>query len=109
VCSHPTTIPGARQVAAPFGTNFNGVNPQYFEYNAEAEFDSWLSVGMTDGGTEVSSIGVNAAAWDEETDLVVTNGAVYWMSPPNATPRREEVGKTHLSGGRLPLGSAGRL
>jgi hypothetical protein len=40
---HPTIIPPARQVAAPFGANFGGTNPLYLAYNAECEYDSWLT------------------------------------------------------------------
>jgi hypothetical protein len=47
---HMTTIPPARQVAAPFGSEFGGVNPQYFVYNDECEFDSWLTGKSPRGG-----------------------------------------------------------
>jgi hypothetical protein len=48
---HPTIIPPARQVAPPFGSNFGGTNPAYFAYNAECEFDSWLT-GESRGGPQ---------------------------------------------------------
>ena len=48
------------QVPAPFGTSIGGANPAFFEYNADAEFDSWLTVGLTDGSdlNAISSIGI---------------------------------------------------
>ena len=34
------TIPGAFQVAAPFGVNIGGTNPVFWSFNADAEFDT---------------------------------------------------------------------
>ena len=31
-----------------FGADVGGVNPAFFAINAAAEFDSWLTIGMTD-------------------------------------------------------------
>merc|ERR1712159_269350 len=55
------SMPAAFQVAAPFGADIGGVNPAFFPVNAAAEFDSYLTVGPTDGtaGAALSSIGVD--------------------------------------------------
>ena len=86
---HSATIPGARQVAAPFGANTGGTNPRYptppkqhargaptsyidaamwglpfryWAYNDECEFDSWLSVGKVDGSSGLGNIGTQRTA-----------------------------------------------
>jgi hypothetical protein len=77
------SFPAAFQVAAPFGADIGGVNPAFFAVNAASEFDSWLSVGVTDGtsGTAISSIGVDFGSWTASAGLTVDNGAVFWMDP----------------------------
>eukprot|EP01045_Picozoa_sp_COSAG04_P032568 COSAG04_NODE_6426_length_1328_cov_1.427990_3_plen_73_part_01 len=41
-------LPAAFQVPG-FGADIGGVNPAFFAFNADAEYDSWLTVGPTDG------------------------------------------------------------
>jgi hypothetical protein len=50
---------------------------------AGAQYDSWLTVGITDGdaGGALSSIGIDFAAWTETSALGTSDGAVFWMSP----------------------------
>ena len=54
-----------------------------------AQYDSWLTIGITDGDTAnaISMIGVNFDKWDESTPLTSdtdTGGAVFWMNPDSA-------------------------
>ena len=83
---HALEIPPARQVATPFGADVGGVNPAFYAINAECEYDSWLSVGITEGNDSgyLSSIGIPFDAWSEEPDgaLTVDDGAVFWMVSP---------------------------
>ena len=76
-------IPAAFQVAAPFGANVGGVNPAFFTVVPDAAFDSWLTVGLSEGdsGGDLSSIGIDFGSWTESTELVVTDGAVFAMQP----------------------------
>ena len=76
-------FPGAFQVPAPFGANTGGANPAFFAFNADAEFDSWLTVGPTDGGSQgaLGTVGTDFDAWTESAGLVVDDGAVFWMAP----------------------------
>ena len=80
-------MPAAFQVAAPFGTDVGGVSPAFFPVNADAEFDSWLTVGATDGsaGAAISTIGLGLDGWSLSTGISANNGAVFWMDP-NAGP-----------------------
>ena len=49
----------------PFGSNVGGTNPAFWTYKQEAEWDSWLTVGVTDGNADnaVSSIGFVYDTW----------------------------------------------
>jgi hypothetical protein len=51
--AHTMRIPPAYQVAAPFGVDIGGVNPQFFPIRKEAQFDSWLTAGGTSQGDTV--------------------------------------------------------
>ena len=94
---HPTSVPPARQVAAPFGVNKGGNNPAYWAYSAEAEFDSWVTVGATDGTANLGSIGIEYDEWDETHALEWTDGAIFWMDPPSAVPKRDEQADAPVS------------
>ena len=79
------SMPPAAQVAAPFGTDVGGVSPAFFAVMADSEFDSWLTVGMTDASnpTAISTIGLDFSTWTSTSSLTSNNGAVFWMTPQN--------------------------
>jgi hypothetical protein len=87
----PMHFPAAFQVAAPFGADIGGVNPSYIAVgihgviNPDALYDSWLTVGVTDGTETLRSIGVGLGGWTATADLTTTNGAVFW-DHPNSGP-----------------------
>jgi hypothetical protein len=85
-------LPPSQQVSAPFGVDIGGVHPAIVESNAASAYDSWLTVGLSTGnaGNEVSSIGIDFSSWNDATELRVSNGAVFWMSPDNG-PRVSSV------------------
>ena len=49
----------------PFGSNIGGTNPQFWPYKQEAQWDSWLTVGITDGNADgaIASIGISYDKW----------------------------------------------
>ena len=80
----PLIIPPAFQVPAPFGADCSPVNPQFFAFNADAEFDSFLTIGLdgpalTDGA--ISTIGIDFGSWNERQGINSDNGAVFFMDP----------------------------
>jgi hypothetical protein len=79
----PMRLPAAFQVATPFGADVGGVNPVLIETNADAAFDSWLTVGLSEGNGDgaLSTIGIDFDAWTETSELEVTDGAVFAMAP----------------------------
>ena len=50
--THPMIFPEAYQVEHPFGQEIGGVNPLLFPAKPESEFDSWLTVGETEGNQQ---------------------------------------------------------
>ena len=84
----PLSVPAAYQCATPFGSNTGGTNAAFWAVanNAAlgyAQYDSWVTVGVTDGDAAgaLSSIGLDWTTWTDSTALGTTDGAVFWMSP----------------------------
>ena len=79
------SVPAAYQEATPFGANTGGTNPAFWAVMAGAQYDSWLTVGITDGDAAgaLSSIGIDFDTWTESSPLATSDGAVFWMSPDN--------------------------
>ena len=79
----PMSFPAGYQVAAPFGVDIGGVNPALFAVLPDSEFDSWLTIGITEGDTAgaMSSIGIVFTTWTATTGFGTSNGAVFYMDP----------------------------
>ncbi len=76
------SVPPAFHVASPFGTDFGGTNPAFWQINADSQWDSWLTVGITQGDQHnlISSIGIDWTTWTADGGLSVDDGAVFWVS-----------------------------
>jgi hypothetical protein len=81
--NHTLSLPAAYQSAPPFGADIGGVNPAFFSFAADCEYDSWLTVGVADGSAkgDLTSIGVDFSTWTSEARLDVNDGAVFWLDP----------------------------
>jgi hypothetical protein len=78
----PMVFPPAFQAATPFGADIGGVNPAFVPIMPPSEFDSWLTVGVTDGNDgAISAIGLGLDAWSVSSGISANNGAVFWMNP----------------------------
>jgi hypothetical protein len=90
---HPMLLPAAYQTAAPVGADIGGVNPGLWSGNWLSQYDSWLSVGITEGifGDEITASGIDFSAWTEDTELSVTSGAVSWSVPEDGPIGNEIV------------------
>jgi hypothetical protein len=78
------SIPPAYQAPSGiFNSNFGGINPQLINLNMLSEYDSWLTIGITDGDTnnQLSSIGIDFSSWTTDNGLEVTNGAIFVLDP----------------------------
>ena len=83
---HQMLTPPAFHVPAPFGCDIGGTNPAFWEINADSQWDSWLTVGVTEGNVrnEISSIGVDWSAWTQDKGMSIDDGAIFWMDPDDA-------------------------
>jgi hypothetical protein len=98
-------LPAAYQASAPFGANVGGTSSAFYYYHPAVEYDSWLTVGITDGNAAgLSHVGIDFSSWTESTPLSVDDGAVFWMDP-NAAPGGEVV----VAQITVPTGSSGRV
>ena len=61
----------AFQIEGAFGANTGGVNPLFFNALSTAKYDSWLSVGLTEGDdqNDIGSIGIDFGTWTATAPL----------------------------------------
>jgi len=80
----PMSVPKAFQSTGPFGADIGGIDPAFFAFSDEPEYDSWLTIGPTDGSAGAglaASPGLGLAAWTADTSFATTDGAIFWMNP----------------------------
>ncbi len=110
--SHPLSFPPAFQVAAPFGVDIGGVNPAFIDFNRQAEFDSWLTIGVTDGsnpGAISASPGFDFSGWSSSGALgPFPNAAIFWMDPDAGPGGRDPIcmGQVTVSTSSSPRATA---
>ena len=75
-------IPNAYQ-ENPLGSDFGGVPAYHLQMNPALAYDSWLTVGITDGNGEgrLSSVGIDFSHWTDQESLVINNGAIFSLNP----------------------------
>ena len=76
-------IPAAYQKTEHQGVNVGGINPLLLNYIPDAQFDSWLTIGITDGNNlgKVDAIGIDFNNWDNLHPLFINNGAIFLDDP----------------------------
>jgi len=79
----PLHLPPAYQSSVNYGSNIGGVNPFFISTYPDTAFDSWLTIGLTNGdiNNKLSSIGIDFKNWDEEKSMDITDGAIFLMDP----------------------------
>jgi hypothetical protein len=98
------SVPPAYQVAAPFGADIGGVDPAFFAFSAAAEFDSWLTVGITDDDSgRLGYAGPDFSSWTNTSGFSTDNGAIFWMDPGDG-PSGSDIVMAQLT---VPSGSDG--
>lgn len=78
------SIPPAYQSSSNiYNSNIGGIDPQLISFNILSMYDSWLTIGITDGDPEnkLSSIGIDFKSWTTDNGLEVTNGALFVLNP----------------------------
>jgi hypothetical protein len=94
------SLPPAYQSDAPFGANIGGIPAAFIAAVPTTAYDSWLSVGITngDGGGALSSIGIDWDIWTTDSGLNIDNGAVFWMSPDDGPSRSVVIAQITAAG-----------
>lgn len=80
----PLVIPSGWQSAMPFATQLGPVNPQFFAFDPDVQYDSFVTIGM--GGPALaqgalSSVGLDLVQWSETQGISAENGAIFFMNP----------------------------
>ena len=90
---HYMYIPPAFQVDGPFNTDIGGISENIIQIVPEALYDSWITIGITDGNREnlLSTIGVDFDKWTETNGITTTNGAVFVMDPQEVLEENEYI------------------
>ena len=72
-------LPPAYQTPIKFGDNIGGINPVILRINPDSQYDSWLTIGVTDEGNNnlVSSIGIDFDSWTDTHGIEIRDGAVF--------------------------------
>ena len=83
VSPKPMIIPPAYQSIINFNSNIGGVLPAILNIDPDTQYDSWLTIGVTDGNSDnkVSTVGIDFSTWSETSGIHTTNGAVFTMDP----------------------------
>ena len=104
----PMSIPGAFQVATPFGANTGGVNPAFYASSPDSQYDSWLTVGLTEGdsGGAMSSIGIDWDSWTTDAGIETSDGALFWMAPTDGPTGEGDARAVTVAQITVPTGTA---
>lgn len=80
---NPMIIPPAYQSIINFNSNIGGVLPAIINIDPDAQYDSWLTIGITNGNSnnEISTVGIDFSSWTETSGIHTTDGAVFVMNP----------------------------
>ena len=76
-------VPPAYNVNDQYSSDIGGINPMFYTYNEDLMYDSWLTIGITDGDPHnlLSTIGIDYSNWNSENGLDIDNGALFVMDP----------------------------
>jgi hypothetical protein len=78
-----THLPPSYQSVSEMNNNIGGVELFVINLNPDANYDSWLTIGITDGdiNNKLSAIGIDFDSWTSNTELNIDDGAVFVMDP----------------------------
>jgi hypothetical protein len=79
----PLDFPPAYQGSSIFNNNIGGIPPTLISINSDSQFDSWLTIGLTNGDplNKLSTIGIDFNSWTIDDGINTINGAVFQMNP----------------------------
>ena len=90
--NNPLIIPPAYQGDTIFNNNIGGIDPQLIAINSDSQFDSWLTISLTNGdpNNKLSAIGIDFNSWTTDTGINTVNGAVFVMNPEETITTGDE-------------------
>jgi len=101
----PMSFPPAYQGGSIFNNNLGGISPELIAINSDANYDSWLTIGLTNGDplNKLSTIGVDFNSWTEQQGIYTTNGAIFVMDPEGIIITSNEYIIAQLT---IPIGTS---
>merc|ERR1711871_1080933 len=101
--TNPLVVPPAFHLPPPLGASVGGVDPMFFQFKPASQFDSWLTIGITQGDSgSMGTIGFQFKKWTDKQGLTVTDGAIFWMNPDSG-PGRNAAGPKCCVGDAITL------
>ena len=78
-------LPPAYQSDMKINSNIGGINPVIQTLNSDSMYDSWLTIGITDGNKDnkLGSVGIDFDNWNQYQGININNGAVFVLDPSN--------------------------
>ena len=109
----PLSVPAAYQVASPFGVDIGGTFPAFWAAQAESQYDSWLTIGMTEGNANnaLANIGIPFDDWSATQAIETEDGAVFYMNPDSGPSGTVVVAQLTVPDGSdftVTMGAQGR-
>lgn len=92
-------IPEAFQLPSHQGANIGGINPLLIQYIPDTQYDSWLTIQLTDGNPlgQVDAIGIDFNSWNENNPLIITDGAIFLDDPLEQLSNNKKYVIGHLT------------
>jgi len=91
--AHTMYWPPVYQIDGPFDSDIGGVSPSIVTISPDSNYDSWITIGLTDGDPEnkLSTIGIDFNSWTEDSSVLTDNGAVFLMDPREVISQDEYI------------------
>jgi hypothetical protein len=85
--------PEAYHIDGPFNSDIGGISPSIIDIFPDAKFDSWITIGITDGDprNKLSTIGIDFNTWSEDSSVLTSDGAVFLMDPREIISHEEYI------------------
>ena len=89
---HVMYLPPAYNLETSSNQNIGGISSYMSEIIPNMQYDSWLTIGITNGNVnnQVSSIGIDFDSWTTVNGINVDNGAVYVTDPQQILSNNDE-------------------
>ena len=76
-------LPPAYQSDTTTNSNIGGIDDFLISLNPSNNYDSWLTIGLTDGDKDnlLSEVGIDFNEWTDTNAIDINNGGVFVMDP----------------------------